>query len=212
MQKPKIQIALDNTDMQEAIKDALMLAEHVDVLEVGTLLAFAASTDAVREIRDLFPQKELVADLKIIDAGQALAKLAFKGGANAVTVTSAAHISTFAAAAEVAKAHQGEVQVELFGLWGPDDIKAWQDLGIHKAIYHRSRDNQTAWSIADLKQLHMLIEGGIMPAVTGGVTDKEISFFKDLPIDSFIIGRALRDASNPAAYAAKIRNEIEKYW
>ncbi len=212
MTKPMIQVALDNTNLIDAKADATALAPYVDIIEVGTILSYAEGARATREIREMFPDKLLITDFKIADAGAALAKIAFDAGANWVTVICSAAPETKKSVYDVAKSHGGEVQIELFGNWTADDAKSWLDMGITQAIYHRSRESGASWSKADLDKLAELSNLGLELSVTGGLVNEDIHLFKDIAIKTFIAGRSLRDAKNPKAYAEEMRSIINKFW
>ena len=77
MTRPALQVALDYTVLNPALDAARRLAGHVDIIEAGTLLCFACGMDAVRALRADHPGRTLVADLKVADAGETLAELAF---------------------------------------------------------------------------------------------------------------------------------------
>lgn len=59
-------------------------------------------------------------------------------------------------AVKIADSYNKEIQIEIYGNWTFDDAKAWVDLGITQAIYHRSRDAEAAgkgWSEDDLNTM-----------------------------------------------------------
>ncbi|UCE14601.1 MAG: orotidine 5'-phosphate decarboxylase, partial [Candidatus Heimdallarchaeota archaeon] len=67
--KTKLQIALDLRDINEAIKIAQKSAlGGVDWIEAGTPLIKATGMESVNKLRQLFPHKIIVADLKTMDA------------------------------------------------------------------------------------------------------------------------------------------------
>ena len=147
-----IQIALDQTTLTDAVIVANNVADFVDVIEVGTILAFAEGMKSVQTLRKNHPKHILVCDMKTTDGGAILARMAFAAGANWITVSAAAHIATIAACKKVADEFKGEIQIEIYGNWSMDDAKSWVDLGIKQAIYHRSRDAELAgvsWTEAD---------------------------------------------------------------
>ncbi|MFV0322561.1 MAG: 3-keto-L-gulonate-6-phosphate decarboxylase UlaD [Alphaproteobacteria bacterium] len=215
MTKPLIQVALDNTNITSAVNDARILGPWVDIVEVGTILSYAEGMQATRVIKAMFPDKTIITDLKIADAGKTLAEMAFNAGCDWTTVICSASPETKLAAYNVAMEHNGEVQIELYGNWTLDDAKSWVDMGIKQAIYHRSRDSQLAgqnWGQADLDKLVLLSQLGLQLSVTGGLVTEDIHLFKNIPVKTFIAGRSLRDAESPKAYAETMRNEINKYW
>lgn len=215
MSRPLLQLALDHTDLDAALLTAAKLKEHVDIIEAGTILCISEGLTAVRKLREQCPEHIIVADLKVADAGETLAKQAFSAGANWMTVICAAPIATVARAQDIASQYGGEIQIELFGRWTLDDAKAWRDLGVKQAIYHRGRDAQASgqnWSQDDLKTMAALTELGIKLSITGGITPADLPLFKDISVQAFIVGRALSDAENPAAAAAAFHQQIDAIW
>lgn len=214
MSKPMIQIALDQTQLEPALRVAENVANYVDVIEVGTILAFGAGIDAVRQLRKAHPNHILVCDLKTTDGGAILAKMAFEAGADWLTVSAAAHIATVAACKKIADEFQREIQIELYGHWTYEDAKAWRALGIKQAIYHRSRDAELAgvgWTDEDLNKMRKLSEFGLELSITGGIVPEDIHLFAGISTKTFIAGRALASESGQEV-AAAIREQIAKYW
>lgn len=97
MTKPLLQIALDSTDLASAVTIANSVESFVDVIEVGTILAFAEGMSAVSTLRKRHPNHILVCDMKTTDGGAILARMAFEAGSNWITVSAAAHIATIEA-------------------------------------------------------------------------------------------------------------------
>lgn len=155
MTKPLIQIALDQTNLPAALEVAENVHTFVDIIEVGTILAFAEGMNAVATLRQKYPNHILVCDMKTTDGGAILSKMAFEAGADWITVSAAAHIATIAACKKVADEFNREIQIEIYGNWTFDDAKNWVELGISQAIYHRSRDAELAgigWTNEDIEK------------------------------------------------------------
>ena len=70
------------------------MAGGADWLEVGTPLIKAAGLDAVRALKERFPDRVIVANLKIMDAGRVEVEYAAKVGAGVVSVLAAADDAT----------------------------------------------------------------------------------------------------------------------
>lgn len=214
MSKPMIQIALDQTQLEPVMVVAKNVANYVDVIEVGTILAFGAGMEAVRKLRKEHPNHILVCDLKTTDGGAILAKMAFEAGADWLTVSAAAHIATVAACKKIADEFGREIQIELYGHWTYDDAKAWRELGIKQAIYHRSRDAELAgvgWTEEDLVKMRKLSDLGLELSITGGIVPEDIHLFAGISTKTFIAGRALA-GENGQETAAALREQIAKYW
>lgn len=214
---PKLQVALDNTSLEDALASIRDIGQHIDVIEVGTILHVAEGLAPVRCLRALYPDKIILADIKGADAGSLLAKQCFGAGATWMTVICCAEIPTMTGMLEVAKSYESDkdVQIELYGDWTWDHAQAWKTGGLSQVVYHRSRDAQAAgqnWGPRDLEKLKRLCDMGFNVTVTGGLTIEDIALFKDLPIYCFIAGRSIRDAQSPAGAAKAFKAEIHKYW
>ena len=214
---PLLQLALDNTSLAEALESTRVLASELDVIEAGTVLCVTAGNQAVKALRALYPDKIIVADIKVADAGALLSKVMIgECGANWMTVICSAPVPTFETALKEAKKYPGgDIQAELFGNWTFEEAAEWKKVGIKQAIYHRGRDAQAAgqtWGQADIDKIAKLAEMGFEVSVTGGLEVEDLKLFKGIPVKAFIAGRNLRDAADPAGAARAFKDEIRKWW
>ncbi|EPL6453439.1 MULTISPECIES: 3-keto-L-gulonate-6-phosphate decarboxylase UlaD [Providencia] len=214
MTKPLIQIALDQTNLPAALEVAENVHTFVDIIEVGTILAFADGMNAVSTLRQKYPNHILVCDMKTTDGGAILSKMAFEAGADWITVSAAAHIATIAACKKVADEFQREIQIEIYGNWTFEDAKNWVDLGITQAIYHRSRDAELAgigWTNEDIEKMRKLSDLGLALSITGGIVPEDIHLFNGIKAKAFIAGRALVGEKGKQT-AEALREQINRFW
>ncbi|HTX74197.1 MAG TPA: 3-keto-L-gulonate-6-phosphate decarboxylase UlaD [Rectinemataceae bacterium] len=215
MNRPMLQVALDHTDLPSALAAARILAPEVDVLEAGTILCFAEGAGAVAALRAAHPRHVLLADLKAADAGSVLADMVFSRGATWMTVICNAPLATMKSALEVAKRHQGDVQVELYGDWTFELAAEWMRAGLRQVVFHRGRDAQAAgktWDETDIATIRKLAGMGLEVSVTGGLEPEDVARFRGIPVKCFIAGRSLYGAADPAAAAKAFRAAIEREW
>ncbi|WP_204276679.1 orotidine 5'-phosphate decarboxylase / HUMPS family protein, partial [Klebsiella aerogenes] len=76
----------DNLSMAAAYDTTRLIAAEVDIIEVGTILCVAEGVRAVRDLKALYPDRIVLADAKIADAGQILARMCFEAHADWITV------------------------------------------------------------------------------------------------------------------------------
>lgn len=212
---PMLQVALDNQSMDDAYRTTRLIANEVDIIEVGTILCVAEGVRAVRDLKALYPDRIVLADAKIADAGKILSRMCFEANADWVTVICCADINTTKGALEVAKEFNGDVQIELTGFWTWEQAQEWRDAGILQVVYHRSRDAQAAgvaWSDVDISAIKRLTSMGFKVTVTGGLALEDLSLFKGIPIHVFIAGRSIRDAADPVASAREFKRAIAQLW
>ena len=211
MAKPLLQIALDNNTLSDAIRSISQVGHEVDIIEAGTILCLAEGMEAVRCLRALYPNKIILADTKCADAGGTVAKNCADAGADWTTVICSATIPTMKAALKEVK----DLQVELYGDWTFEHAKQWKEAGLSQAVYHQSRDALLAgetWGEKDLNKIRKLVEMGFKVSVTGGLEKETLKLFKGIDVYTFIAGRGIREASDPAQAAREFKEEIDKYW
>ena len=89
----KLQLALDTLTLEECMTLLQETRGSVDIAEVGTPFIIEEGMRPVREFKQHFPEIEILADAKIMDAGELEAETAFKAGADIVTVLGASNDS-----------------------------------------------------------------------------------------------------------------------
>jgi len=213
---PQLQVALDYTSLPPALVMAALVAPEVDIIEIGTPLCKAAGVDAIQAIREICPDKLILADFKTPDVGGIEAAMAFDAGADMITVIGGAAIATVEEALAETRKRGKEMLMELTGV---RDIIArateWRQIGVDRLVYHREWDAQSAgreWEEADKVTIRQLIDMGYKVTVTGGLTMELLPFFADLTPAVLICGRGIRETPNPRASAREMRMAIAEIW
>ena len=214
---PKLQIALDTFDLPGALGPLQKAAPHVDIVECGTILVLCEGYRAERAIRALFPDKQILADVRIAEAGSTIARLAFEAGADLVSCVAGASLATIEQVCKVAAEFNGEVQVELADEWyDADRARAWRAAGVQHVIVKRSRDREAAgdlsWRPEDMDRVDELAAMGFTVTVTGGVSAADLPAFAGRRVGIVIAGRAIVAADDPAAAAAELHTTVEEVW
>jgi 3-dehydro-L-gulonate-6-phosphate decarboxylase len=215
-QIPLLQIAMDYTSLSKALVMAALVAPEVDIIEIGTPLCKAAGVEAIRAMREICPDKLILADFKTPDVGELEATMAFDAGADMVTVIGGAALPTVEQALAVARKRGKEMLMELTGV---RDILTrateWRRIGVDRIVYHREWDAQSAgreWTEEDKDIIRKLIDMGYKVTVTGGMTNELLPFFADLPVSVLICGRGIREAADPRAAAHQMRMALAELW
>ena len=216
LERPQLQIALDTFDMPSALRPLNAAISQVDVIECGTVLIIAEGLRAVREIRALYPNKTILADVRIAEAGAVISRACFEAGASWVSVVAGASMTTVEQVVKVAQEFGGEVQIELGETYNPEQAREWRRLGATQVIVHRSRDAEVAgrltWGEDDKDRIRQLHQMGFKVTVTGGVTAKDLPFFQGVPVGVVISGRGIVKADDPLAAATELRETIGRVW
>ncbi|PRY67896.1 3-hexulose-6-phosphate synthase [Glaciihabitans tibetensis] len=205
----KLQVAMDVLTTADALALAAKVAPHVDIIELGTPLIKAAGLSAVTAIKEAHPDKIVFADLKTMDAGELEADIAFKAGADLVTVLGVAGDSTISGAIAAGKAHGKGVVVDLIGV--ADKVTRAREvvaLGAEFVEMHAGLDEQAEEGFTFQTLLSDGETSGVDFSVAGGVNISTIASVQSAGATVAVAGGAIYSASDPAAAAAELRAAI----
>ena len=205
----ELQIALDG-DLATALELLSQVAPYVEIAEVGTPLVFREGMRAVRRIRAAYPRLSLVADLKIMDAGEAEAGIAFGAGADCVTVMALASDATISGALHSAREHSKSVMIDMMQVADVSG-RAQQLLaiGCDLLCLHTAHDQQSAQAspYAQLAQLREELPRAAL-AIAGGVNLPALERILPQRPRVIIVGSAITSAADPAAVARRMHERI----
>lgn len=171
---PLLQIALDYTSLPKALVMAYQVAPEVDIIEIGTPLCKAAGMEAVRAVREICPDKLILADVKTPDVGGLEAAMAFDSGADMMTVIGGAALVTVEQALAVARERGKEMLMELTGVRDNEILTRaaeWRKIGVERVVYHREWDAQSAgrmWAESDKVTIRKMIDMGFKMSIQAG--------------------------------------------
>lgn len=211
--KPLLQLALDVESRDIAIDLTKKVLPYVDIIEAGTILVLTQGIKIVKELKEIAGEKLLLADIRIIKAGGKLSDIAYRNGADIVTLISDASKDTVSAVALMAEKHKKSILLEVNNKINQDELLYFREQGIEQIIFHRSSeivDQEEKWSFDVLNQIDLISKQGFKVFVTGGVKVEEISLFKNIDVYCFIIGRSITNSDNPDFMANLYRSEINK--
>jgi len=200
--KPILQVALDLLNSDRAItiaKDAVK--GGADWLEAGTPLIKSEGMDIVRKLKDTFPDKSLIADMKTMDTGAFETEMASKAGADIVCILAASDDSTIIDAIKM---------VDLIGV--NDKIqraKELESLGVDYFCIHVGIDEQMIGK-DPIKILSSLVKTTNIPiAVAGGLNSKTAVDAVKAGAQVIIVGGAITKAKDVTKATKQIKQAIE---
>lgn len=209
--KPVLQVALDFLNLKRAIKVAKeSVAGGADWIEVGTPLIKSEGLDAVREIKKLFPDHRIVADMKVMDTGRLEVEAAAKAGADIVVILGVADDSTMREAVEAGRNYGCEIMVDLL------DVKDMvnranevESLGVNYVCVHLGIDQQMKGldAISELKRVSQKTR--IPLAIAGGINSETAVEAVNSGASIIIVGGAITKAKDAKNATALIRNSIK---
>jgi len=209
--KPILQLALDFVDLQRALKNAQAgIAGGVDWLEAGTPLIKSEGLNAVRELRKLFPQTTIVADMKIMDTGRVEVEAAAKAGANIVDVLGAASDATIQECIQAGKNYGAKIVVDMIAV---EDVLSRaqfaEELGADYVTIHCAVDEQMQGKdpFETLRQVSQALN--IPVGVAGGINSETAGEAVAAGAAIVIVGGAISKALDPEQAARDIRQGLD---
>lgn len=208
-----LQVALDLASMEEAVRIANEVRHEVDILEAGTPLIKIEGIKVVAKLREVAPDKLILADLKTMDVGRWEAEIAFNAGADIMTVCGAAPIDTIISAIEEAKRRNRKVLVDSIGISESEllnkairfgEIGA-DYIGVHTGIDEQAKGKTPLRSLAALSK-----EIPVSVAVAGGIKLTHLPEIMRYRPGIVIVGGAITKSSDPKVTATKFRENIRK--
>jgi len=211
MSRVKLQVALDFVELARALQVAEQaVAGGADYIEAGTPLIKSEGLDAVRRLREMFPDRTIVADLKTMDAGRIETEAAAKAGANVVTVLGGASQSTIRECVEAGLHYGCQVAVDLLGATDVERlVELAGELGVAWLDVHCAIDAQMqgADPLEQLKRIRGLTN--LTLAVAGGINSETAAAAADAGADVIVVGGAITKAVDPRQATAEIRKAID---
>ena len=209
----KLQLALDDISLVDALVLAEKVRDYVDIFEIGSPFIIQEGMRAVREFRRYFPEKKILADTKIMDAGEYEAELTFKAGADYCTVLGVTDILTIKACLAAAKKYGKQVFVDTICV--PDlntRIKELEDVGVDSISVHVGVDEQAVGQtpLNALKQVKQLSKHSQL-AVAGGIKVSTVDQYQALGADIIIVGGGVNHADDPVATAKALADKIHSH-
>ena len=205
----KLQLAIDLISLQRAVAAARELEPFIDIVEVGTPLILSEGVRAVAAIKSEFPDIQVLADLKIMDAGELESRIALDGGADIVTVLGVADDRTIRVAADEAHRRDKRVMVDMIGVREIEARAREVDaIGVDCICVHTAFDRQRTGGVPldELRRVERLpLRSRI--AVAGGIRLETITeILREAP-DVVIVGDGImgqRDRQGAARELARL--------
>lgn len=206
----KIQLAVDDLAFDDAMELIDKVQNYVDIIEVGTPFIIEEGMRPVREIDKRFPNLEILADAKIMDAGAYEAEQTFKAGADYCTVLGVTDNLTIKGCLEVAKKYNKQVFVDMICVADiAKRVKELEAIGVTGLGVHTGVDQQSVGvtPLDDLKTMKKSSQKSII-SVAGGINKDTVLQYKEAGADIVIVGSGITHADDPVKAAKEIHNLV----
>jgi 3-hexulose-6-phosphate synthase/6-phospho-3-hexuloisomerase len=209
--RPVIQLALDLPETDRAIQIAREALEGgIDWIEVGTPLIKSEGMNAVRALRKAFPEKTILADMKIADTGSFEVEMAAKAGADIVMILGHADDSTVEDAVRAARKYGVRLMADLINVEDhagrSEELEA---LGIDIINVHYGIDQQMTGKTPVGIVREVVENVHIEVAAAGGLDAYSAAECVEAGAQIVIVGGNIVQSDNVTAAAARIRESVD---
>jgi 3-hexulose-6-phosphate synthase len=194
----KLQLALDLVDINGAKSILDEINDIIDIVEIGTPFIIKEGVRAIADIKQAYPFLEVLADVKIMDAGDHEARLVYDAGADIVTVLGAAANVTIQNVTKVARDYQKKVMVDMIAVEHIEQRAMQIDkMGVDYICVHTASDVQSQGKnpLEELKHLHAVLQNA-KSAVAGGITPEMLQSIIPYQPEIVIVGSAITARQN----------------
>ncbi|WP_096241785.1 3-hexulose-6-phosphate synthase [Alteribacillus bidgolensis] len=208
----ELQLALDLVNTQEAKELVNEVKDHIDIVEIGTPVVKIEGLQAVKEIKEAFPQLQVLADLKTMDAAGYEVMKASESGADIVTILGVAEDESIKGAVEEAKKQGKKILVDLIAVKDIEQrAKELDAFGVDYICVHTGYDLQAVGknSFEDLNTIKRVVKHA-KTAIAGGIKLDTLPEVIESQPDLVIVGGGITGAEDKKAAASKIEELIKQ--
>ncbi|WP_195854135.1 3-hexulose-6-phosphate synthase [Aerococcus tenax] len=207
----KLQLAIDELSLDEAVEALKGLHEIVDIIEIGTPMVIREGLKAVNKLKELYPHNEVLCDAKMMDGGAFESNLIFDAGADYTTVLGVTDNITIKSCVEEAHKHGKEIMVDMICVEDFESrVRTLEELNVDIIAVHTGTDQQALGRtpLEDLKELKKYVKNAKI-AVAGGINIDTINDYVALDPDIIIVGGGILHSDNPSETAKKLKNNLK---
>ena len=208
----KLQIALDDISLDDALSLLEQIHSYIDIIEVGTPFLMEYGMHTVRTLKNTYPDLQILCDAKIMDAGAYEARLAFDAGADIVTVLAVTDDLTIQDCIEEARKAGKKLMADLICVSDiPQKVRRLEELGVDIIGIHTGVDQQAKGQtpLDDLKLVSSAVTHAAV-SVAGGIKAGTVSDYLAYHPDIVISGGGIVKAEDPVKAAAKLHQKIKE--
>jgi 3-hexulose-6-phosphate synthase len=207
-----LQVALDFLHIDDALKVASVTQMYVDIIEAGTPLIKSEGIRAVETLKRNFQEKQIFADLKIMDAGALEAKMAFDAGADMISVCAQASLETVAGAVEETRRQNKKIVIDLIG--SRNWLLSSQETKHFSPDYfciHTSLDEQSSGKKPFGILENFVREIDLPFCIAGGINPEDIPIIMPYKPSIIIVGGYIIKSEKPGNAAKTIKDIINSW-
>ncbi|MGP8322721.1 MAG: 3-hexulose-6-phosphate synthase [Methanosarcinaceae archaeon] len=206
-----MQVALDLLEIDRAVQIAKEATiGGIDWIEAGTPLIKSEGMNAIRKLKNAFPDRTILADMKTVDTGAMEVEMAAKAGADIIILLGSADDSTILDSVRSARKYGVRLMADL--LCAQDPIARAQELeklGIDYINVHAGIDQQMMGKNPMDILKHIVDKVNIPIAIAGGIDAKTGAQAVQSGADIVIVGGNITRSGNVTESARAIRKSVD---
>ncbi|MFZ4454122.1 3-hexulose-6-phosphate synthase [Salibacterium aidingense] len=206
----KLQLALDRLSRNECFSLVEQVEKQMDWIEMGTGVIKEYGMQIVRDMKEAYPEKTIVADMKTCDAAASETRQALDAGADITTVMAFSADAAITAALEEASVSDKKVMVDLLGVNDSRRLSELDGLGADLVSLHIGKDMQIEGGVSGEHFSVLQDYSHWDVAVAGGINEKTIPDLLPYRPDVFIIGGAITKADQPGEAAENLKRLVKE--
>lgn len=215
---PVLQIALDLVNLHRALQIAEeAIKGGVNWIEAGTPLIKSEGMNAVRKLKEKFPNHTIVADMKTVDGGSAEIEIAAKAGAGVVLMLGVSDNTSIREAILAGKKYGVKIGCDLIDIDEEKFIERaleLEEMGVDIICVHVGVDQQMIYGGKKTIELTRKVAERLNPttlvATAGGLNSETANEAREAGADIIIVGGALYKAKSPEESARTIWKAINE--
>ncbi|KIY23381.1 MULTISPECIES: 3-hexulose-6-phosphate synthase [Mesobacillus] len=208
----ELQLALDLVNIPEAIQVVKEVEEHIDIVEIGTPVVINEGLQAVKAMKEAFPNLKVLADLKIMDAAGYEVMKASEAGADIITILGAAEDMSIKGAVEEAKKQGKKILVDMIAVKDlAGRAKELDAMGVDYICVHTGYDLQAVGknSFEDLQTIKNVVKNA-KTAIAGGIKLDTLAEVVKVQPDLVIVGGGITGQDDKKSTAEKMKQMMQQ--
>lgn len=205
----KIQLACDYNKTEDALNILEKVASDIDIIEIGTDLMYGSGSEAIKIIKSKYPDKTVLADLKVMDGGRELGELVFNCGADIMTVLGVAPNETIQAACNCAKKYGKQICVDMINvtdqLSRAKEIISW---GADYLCVHTADDQKENVTFYHMLKDYVNEIGAEKCSIAGGMNPSNIKDIRQYNPEIIVVGGYITGSDDPKRAVEEIKEAI----
>lgn len=204
----QMQISYDFTNLSQAIEIAKQTAPFADILEIGSLLMIAEGINAIKEFKANFPDKQILADVKLVDRVSEIIPLLTDAESKYITVLYGTSNKVIKKATSLARSLNAKVVLDLIDpdTMGQGALDA-QSLNVDHILFHYP--HEVGETFSHIEQWELVKGNTQLPIfISGRINKTNIKEIVKLKPQGVVIGHAITKAEFPEAQARYFKELI----